>query len=249
MSKIIALWAHPRSMSTATERIMRERGDLICLHEPFMHAHYSGIQDAFPGYTPLEGHPIDYVGVAKMLLDHGQQRRVFFKDMAYYVLPDILQDLKTLRAIRHTFLIRSPVASILSYYKLDPDFTLKDVGVEAQWQLYEAACAQGQTPVVLDAESVRADPKAMMQSYWQKVGLDYTEAAFEWQAPPTDWKHVSAWHEDAMTTSGIRTADAEEILRKEMEFDALAERVPHLRDYLNHHAPFYQKLSAVALAL
>ena len=29
---LIALWSHPRSMSTATERIMRERGDLDCAH-------------------------------------------------------------------------------------------------------------------------------------------------------------------------------------------------------------------------
>ena len=34
---IIALWSHPRSMSTAFERIMRSRGDLDCLHEPFMY--------------------------------------------------------------------------------------------------------------------------------------------------------------------------------------------------------------------
>ncbi|MEZ5772185.1 MAG: hypothetical protein R3D61_11380 [Defluviimonas denitrificans] len=37
---IIAMWSHPRSMSTAIERIMRERGDLDCLHEPFMYDYY-----------------------------------------------------------------------------------------------------------------------------------------------------------------------------------------------------------------
>lgn len=31
---IIALWCHPRSMSTAMERVMRERGDCRCFHEP-----------------------------------------------------------------------------------------------------------------------------------------------------------------------------------------------------------------------
>ena len=37
---LIALWSHPRSMSTATERIMRERGDCQCFHEPFMYYYY-----------------------------------------------------------------------------------------------------------------------------------------------------------------------------------------------------------------
>ena len=40
MNPVIFLWAHPRSMSTAIERIMRERGDLECLHEPFLHYYY-----------------------------------------------------------------------------------------------------------------------------------------------------------------------------------------------------------------
>ena len=42
MNAIVFLWSHPRSMSTATERIMRERGDFDCLHEPFMYHYYIG---------------------------------------------------------------------------------------------------------------------------------------------------------------------------------------------------------------
>ncbi|HUF56321.1 MAG TPA: hypothetical protein VMM55_07145 [Thermohalobaculum sp.] len=30
---IVALWCHPRAMSTAFERLMRERGDMTVLHE------------------------------------------------------------------------------------------------------------------------------------------------------------------------------------------------------------------------
>jgi hypothetical protein len=37
MHPLIALWSHPRSMSTAIERVMRERGDLDCAHEPFLY--------------------------------------------------------------------------------------------------------------------------------------------------------------------------------------------------------------------
>ena len=40
MEPIIALWSHPRSMSTAMERIMRERGDCRCFHEPFICDYY-----------------------------------------------------------------------------------------------------------------------------------------------------------------------------------------------------------------
>jgi hypothetical protein len=40
MNPIIFLWAHPRSMSTAIERVMRERGDFDCLYEPFLRCYY-----------------------------------------------------------------------------------------------------------------------------------------------------------------------------------------------------------------
>lgn len=247
MHKIIALWAHPRSMSTATERIMRERGDLTCFHEPFMHDYYVGQGRDFPGFEPLDGHPTTYDGICTMLEQEATRAPVFFKDMAYYVVPRMLDDSARLARITHSFLIRSPMASILSYHKLDPGFDLEHVGLEAQWRLYEAVREAGHSPVVVEAEMVRADPRGTMRAYWSAVGLDYAEAAFDWQAPPKDWEHVSAWHEEASTSSGIRTADAEEMVRKQMEFDALIEDEPHLRDYLEHHLPFYRKLTEVAL--
>jgi hypothetical protein len=247
MHKIIALWAHPRSMSTATERVMRERGDLRCLHEPFMYDYYVGQGRDFPGFIPVAGHPTEYEGIRAMLREAGREGQVFFKDMAFYVVPRMLEDPGFMAEITHSFLIRSPMASILSYHKLDPDFGLEEVGLEAQWRLYEAARDAGLNPVVIEAESVRADPRGTMRLYWEAVGLDYRAAAFDWQDPPKDWEHVSAWHEEARTSSGIRTADAEEMLRKEMEFDALVEQVPRLRDYVEHHVPYYAKLSEVAL--
>ena len=39
---ILALWAHPRSMSTAFERVMSNRGDMECFHEPYNEAYYYG---------------------------------------------------------------------------------------------------------------------------------------------------------------------------------------------------------------
>ncbi|WP_318698697.1 MULTISPECIES: hypothetical protein [unclassified Roseofilum] len=42
MKKILALWALPRSTSTAFERMMQQRGDFLVLDEPFgLYFHYS----------------------------------------------------------------------------------------------------------------------------------------------------------------------------------------------------------------
>ena len=101
---------------------------------------------------------------------------------------------------------------------------------------------------MIDAEVMRADPKGLMRVLWGRLGLDWSETAFDWASEvPEDWQQVGAWHEEASTSSGIRAADAEEFLRKELEFEMLEEAQPHLREYLDHHLPFYRNLSELAL--
>jgi len=50
MHKIVALWAVPRSTSTAFEWMMRQRGDMDCLHEPFGEAWYQGENPLWPRF-------------------------------------------------------------------------------------------------------------------------------------------------------------------------------------------------------
>ena len=38
----LALWATPRSTSTAFEWMMRQRGDFTCVHEPWNELYYYG---------------------------------------------------------------------------------------------------------------------------------------------------------------------------------------------------------------
>lgn len=239
MHPIIVLWSHPRSMSTAIERVMRERGDLWCAHEPFMYNYYVHRKvRQMPGFDVQPDHPTSYDDIRAMLLQKGDEGPVFFKDMAYYVMPRLLEDTGFAARLTHCFLIRHPLASILSYFKLDPNFSCEEIGLEAEWQLYEGLCAAGHDPAVIEAETVRADTRGTMAALWNRVGLDWRDEAFDWaRETPQDWEQVGAWHEDVSTSSGIRGADAEELLRKELEFEALAETAPQLQTYLEHHLP------------
>ena len=251
MHKLIALWSHPRSMSTALERLMRERGDLTCLHEPFMYHYYLGEgRGAFPGFDADPEHPKDYSAIRDMLVAKAEEGPVFFKDMPYYVMPRIAEDAAFLERITHAFLIRHPMASILSYHKLDPDVSLHEIGLEAQWQLYDAVRSAGLPTVVLNAETVRADARAAMSGFWEALGLEWREEAFDWGQAPTDWSGVRAWHEAASSSTGIESVDAEEMLRVEMAFEAAVKKgASQLQDYLDHHWPYFEKLSQAALAV
>jgi len=57
VTKILALWATLRSTSTAFETMMRERGDLLALHEPFSRYFYLSEERKSDRYVGSEINP------------------------------------------------------------------------------------------------------------------------------------------------------------------------------------------------
>ena len=251
MYPIIILWAHPRSMSTAIERIMRERGDFDCLHEPFLHYYYRERTGRdFPYFNHNRDHPTSYAAIRDLILQHAESAPVFAKDMSYYVVPEILADPEFCQRARHCFLIRDPLRSILSYYRLDPGVSLTEVGIEAQWRHFEGLCELGiENNPVIEAEAVQADSAALMARFWQALGLDFRERALNWQPGemPADWQYVQGWHRSIEASSGIRRVGVNEEAARRAEFDQLCRTAPWLDQYLQHHLPYYERLRAHSL--
>ena len=246
---LIMLWAHPRSMSTAIERCMRERGDLDCLHEPFLHYYYhERSEKPLPHFDSDQEYPDSYQGTREMLLRRAESSAVFAKDMSYYIMPELLQDSPFCERITHCFLIRNPMRSILSYYKLDPSVDLYEIGIEAQWQHFCGLQAQGISAVVLEAEAVQQDTNHAMKQFWSALGLDFREQALGWNqdSAPQDWQYVEGWHQQATRSTGIRQAESDP-QKYQREFDAKCAESPQLNDYLEHHRPFYEKLKQYSL--
>lgn len=255
MHRMIVLWSHPRSMSTATERVMRERGDLWCAHEPFLYDYYvHRAVRTLPHFDIQPDQPTEYSEIRDGLLARAEEGPVFFKDMAFYVIPQILSDPAFLSRLTHVFLIRNPVASLLSYHKLDPDLTREEVGIEAQWKLYDALGERGLDRVVIEAETVQRDARGTMSALWRKIDLPVVEGAFAWQGEtPDEWEQVGGWHGAVSASEGIRQVSPEDAARDLAEKDralrARAEQAPHLLDLLDHHRVFYERLKSVAISV
>ncbi len=247
---IIALWSHPRSMSTATERIMRERGDLRCFHEPFMYYYYVHLQTRnFPHHEIDPTQPTSFRDIWEMLFDAAESGPVFFKDMAYYVCPEILAHDDLARIVRHAFLIRDPRRSIVSYHKLDPDLLLAEVGLEAQWTLADwIERSTGTRPPVIEAEAIQREPQSVMRAFWSRLGLEDRPDALRWDdnRPPDDWQQVSGWHEGVSASTGIKPPDDDDA-KSDAQFAAAAATAPRLRDMLAHHLPFHRRLQGWAV--
>lgn len=226
---------------------MRERGDLRCAHEPFMYDYYvHRIVRTMPHFDVRPDHPVRYSEIRDQLLSWAATGPVFFKDMSYYVMPHVLEDQVFCNRVTHCFLVRDPVASILSYFKLDPQVTSEEIGLEAQWNHYSGLVKQGFAPIILRAEDIRNDVKGAIGALWREIGLSHINQAFDWQTPkPKDWQQVSGWHTDVSSSQGIRPMNEEENTRRRSEFEEMAQDHPNMHRYLDHHMPYYEKLIAV----
>lgn len=243
---IVALWCHPRAMSTAFERLMRERGDMTVLHEPFMYDYYvhRRIKD-FPHFEPEPDRPQSYDEIRAWVLDEAAKAPVFFKDMAYYVLHRLPDDPEFARRMTHAFLIRDPARAIPSFWKIDPDLTEEEVGFAAQEELrVRLAEILGEAPPVVRAEDVQKDPEGVVDKLWSRIGLPPAPHAFTWESGGVDdWEQVGGWHGRASATDGIQPPRE----RTGVWEDAVAE-APHLARLRERHQPAYERLAADALS-
>jgi len=240
-------------MSTATERIMRERGDLACFHEPFMYDYYvhRSVRE-MPHFEAEEDRPESLAEICAMLTSAAAERCVFFKDMSYYVVGALDQQRGFFSFLTDVFLIRDPRRSLMSYLKLDPDVTLEEAGIEAQWRHFHwLRETTGSTPPVIEAEAIAADPEGVMGRLWEQIGLEPCAHAFSWQKEnvPEDWGQVAGWHGMASASADIRPPADESDAEIDARFAALAVEHPRVGDILAHHRPFYELLKAHALSL
>ena len=222
---------------------MLERGDMTTLHEPFLYLYY--VHDARKRLPHLDidrRRPGSYEDIRSMVLDAALTRTVFVKDMCYYVVDRIHRDVDFIRRMTSTFLVRDPAQAIPSYHRLDPGVTLEEIGYEAQYRCFERiAEVTGRTPVVIDAADLAADPAGTLRAYCRALELPFVPEALEWDAElPPAWRDVSGWHADLAGSTGI--------VRPRSPDGPGLDAAPHLRDYYEYHAPFYERIRAHRLA-
>jgi hypothetical protein len=218
---------------------MHERGDTTTFHEPFLYLYY--VHDAKKELVHFDRdpkHPTSYTDIKTAILDAAENGPVFVKDMCYYVSDYIHHDLEFVKRTKNTFLIRTPEKTIPSYYRLDPQVTLEEIGVEAQYRHFELVRrSTGEWPIVVDAEDLLRDPDTTMRTYCRALGIEFVPESLNWETPvPPHWKHVAGWHEDLSRSRGIARDPTKVDAGKEMA------SVPHLRQYLTHHLPYFHKL-------
>ncbi len=209
MHKIIALWAVPRSTSTAFEWMMRQRGDLDCLHEPFGEAWYQGEDPLWPRFKPGDkttpGLTIE--SVWEDIKRRARKGPVFIKDFPHYLshmwTPEFLANFS------HAFLIRDPSKTISSMFDKWPDFDEREVGFPEQRALFDLLTAlSGSPPPVIDSDDLLEEPDAMVKAFCAAVEIPFLPDALSWE-PGADTSDYSWWdggsfHANLRDSTGLK---------------------------------------------
>jgi hypothetical protein len=192
MTRPIALWAVPRSLSTAFERVFVERDDLEVLHEPFSVSYYYSEDRLSDRYSDVESKAeYNYERVLADILKP-RRKRLFLKDMAYQAKgvmgPEFISNFV------NTFIIRDPKYVLSSLFKMWPDFTLEETGYEELYWAFRYATEAGEDPVVVDAMTFSENPAGILSAYCERVGIPFRANSL-------------SWHEAAQQSTGIERAE------------------------------------------
>jgi len=237
MHPIIALWTYPRTISTAFERIMLGRGDFDVFHEPFSYLYYihENRGSISQEYADPD-HPRSYPAIKRMLLAAADKKPVFFKDMAAHCSARLPADEPFIRRLNNTFLIRDPAKTIPSYFAMNPEVALAEIGCEQLLELFATVKSNvRQPPVVVDADDLEENPAGILAAYCRRLNIEFLPASLNWKPElPAGWKIWQNWHTDAAGSTEIGKAPA--------AYDITIANSEHLRRYYEHHLPFYRAM-------
>jgi hypothetical protein len=198
----LALWATPRTVSTAFDKMMRARGDHVVITEPFSAAWYLGPQRRSARFGEVEPNAT-FDAVLDEVLAASDGAPLFVKDMAYHLGPLLRPDV--LARFRSSFLVRDPAWAIPSLLSKWPDADDTEAGYADQLRVYRICCELGDDPpVVVDSDDLRADPSGVVDRWCDAVGIPRRPDALRWEPGyPPDWERWHDWFATAAESTGF----------------------------------------------
>jgi len=248
MHKILALWATPRSTSTAFEWMMRMRGDMTCFHEPFGEAWYQGEDARWPRIKPDSPRTpgLTFDRVWAKLRAAAEAGPVFSKDFPHYIQHMWTDEF--LANFNHSFLIRDPAKVATSMYKHWPDFVLKEIAFVEQRALFDRQVEKtGKAPPVIDSDDLLENPHGIVAAYCKAVGIAFMPETLSWEPGARDevsWYDGGSWHANLRDSDGLKPQP-----RRYLDISEAPDRVKEIYEIVLPHYEAMHCRSLKALSL
>lgn len=210
----VAMWSGPRNISTAMMRAFENRPDCSVVDEPFYGYYLQASGAEHPGREEIiAAMDCDWRRVARELTEGDPGAAVQYqKHMTHHMLPEV--DLGFTTGLLNCFLVREPARMISSYARVRPRFTLEDLGLPQQRDIYRYVAARSENPpLVLDAAEILSNPRAALGRLCAHVGIAFREEMLRW--PPgrrdTDGVWAPYWYSAVEASTGFEPPPAGEV--------------------------------------
>ena len=234
----IAMWSGPRNISTAMMRSFENRSDCAVSDEPFYAAYLHATDLQHPMRDAIvASQPTDPRSVAAALVGAAPGGRPVWyqKHMTHHMIDSFERD--WIGRCVNVFLIRAPEAVLASYVRKRPDFTLDEIGLPAQIDLFDRAADKlGAAPPVLEGQDVLANPEGLLRALCGACSVPFDPAMLKWPAGRRDTDGVWAphWYEAVEQSTGFSPP------RPEPRFEDLPDSLKALAEAAR---PIYERLS------
>jgi len=208
----IAMWSGPRNISTALMRAFENRMDCAVVDEPLYGYYLKATGSDHPVADEIiAAMDCDWRSVIHDLLEITPQPcEVYYqKHMTQHILPEM--DLAFVDQLENCFLIREPRRIIASYVRVRPEFTLEELGIPQQWEIFQRIADQrGVAPPVIDSAHTLKHPEASLRALCTRLNIDFSKRMLHWPAGSRDSDGAWAphWYASVEKSTGF-TAVAE----------------------------------------
>jgi hypothetical protein len=160
--------------------------------------------------------------------------------MTHHMVPGFGRE--GIEACVNAFLIRAPEAVLASYARKREDFSLEEIGLPAQVDIFSRAADRlGRAPPVVEGQDVLADPEGMLRALCQACGIGFIRGMLAW--PPgrsaSDGVWAPVWYEAVEKSTGFAPP------RAEAGFNDLPDSLKRIAETAR---PLYEKLAVHKLS-
>ncbi len=225
---LINLWSCPRNVSTAFMYSWAQRPDTQVWDEP-LYAHYlrtSGVwhpaKDAILKDMEQDGEKV----VRDLILKGGSKPVAFYKQMTHHLYE--LDD-SFIGKTKNILFIRDSDEILASYSQVIDEPTLQDIGLKAQYELWQKWADKGHIHAILDSKYLLMNPEGVLRQLCRALEIPYFAEMLSWEPGPRpeDGIWAAHWYANVHRSTGFLPYSPKEIQLPEALLPLSAEAKPY----------------------